>query len=124
MVNELHAIGFKAVWMLDPGIKNEKGYFAYDSGSEHDVWILKEDGKPFVGKLLLVYKFSDSGSQFIIHLLLLLAGEVWPGPCVFPDFTQEKTRSWWAKLVKEFISNGVDGIWNDMNEPTVFKVSF
>jgi len=62
MVNELHAIGFKAVWMLDPGIKNEKGYFAYDSGSEHDVWILKEDGKPFVGKLLLVYKFSDSGS--------------------------------------------------------------
>ncbi|CAL5359371.1 unnamed protein product [Camellia sinensis] len=47
--------------------------------------------------------------------------EVWPGPCVFPDFTLSKTRSWWASLVKDFISNGVDGIWNDMNEPTVFK---
>lgn len=52
----------------------------------------------------------------------LFSGEVWPGPCVFPDFTQSKTRSWWAHLVKEFVSNGVDGIWNDMNEPAVFKV--
>lgn len=51
-----------------------------------------------------------------------LLGEVWPGPCVFPDFTQKQTRSWWAELVKDFTSNGVDGIWNDMNEPAVFKV--
>lgn len=50
-------------------------------------------------------------------------GEVWPGPCVFPDYTQAKVRLWWANLVKDFISNGVDGIWNDMNEPVVFKVA-
>ena len=56
----------------------------------------------------------------VIHVHL--SGEVWPGPCVFPDFTQSKARSWWACLVKDFISNGVDGIWNDMNEPVVFKV--
>ncbi|KAG1354201.1 alpha-glucosidase 2 [Cocos nucifera] len=96
MVNDLHAIGFKAIWMLDPGIKHEKGYSVYDSGSQSDVWILKADGKPFVG-------------------------EVWPGPCVFPDFTQEKARFWWANLVRNFMSNGVNGIWNDMNEPAVFK---
>ncbi|GAB2222220.1 hypothetical protein Drorol1_Dr00013425 [Drosera rotundifolia] len=42
--------------------------------------------------------------------------------CVFPDFTQSKARSWWADLVKEFIANGVDGIWNDMNEPAIFKI--
>lgn len=47
---------------------------------------------------------------------------MWPGPCVFPDYTQSKVRSWWADLVKDFISNGVDGIWNDMNEPAIFKV--
>ncbi|GAY56618.1 hypothetical protein CUMW_173290 [Citrus unshiu] len=47
--------------------------------------------------------------------------EVWPGPCVFPDYTQSKVRSWWASLVKDFIYNGVDGIWNDMNEPAVFQ---
>jgi len=49
-------------------------------------------------------------------------GEVWAGPCVFPDYTQSKVRAWWASLVKDFISSGVDGIWNDMNEPTIFKV--
>ncbi|XP_042427481.1 alpha-glucosidase 2-like isoform X2 [Zingiber officinale] len=96
MVNDLHARGFKAIWMLDPGIKMEDGYFVYESGSENNVWIKKADGEPFVG-------------------------EVWPGPCVFPDFTQQSTRLWWANLVKDFISNGVDGIWNDMNEPAVFK---
>jgi alpha-glucosidase len=51
-----------------------------------------------------------------------ILGEVWPGDCVFPDFTIERTRTWWASLVKDFVSNGVDGIWNDMNEPAVFKV--
>lgn len=96
MVNDLHANGFKAIWMLDPGIKREEGYFVYDSGSQSDVWIQKADGKPFVGG-------------------------VWPGPCVFPDFTQEKTRLWWANFVRNFMSNGVDGIWNDMNEPAVFR---
>ncbi|KAJ6712198.1 ALPHA-GLUCOSIDASE [Salix purpurea] len=96
LVKDLHDDGFKAIWMLDPGIKKEEGYFVYDSGSKNDVWIKKADGEPFVG-------------------------EVWPGPCVFPDFTQSKVRAWWAALVKDFTSNGVDGIWNDMNEPAVFK---
>ncbi|XP_073139357.1 uncharacterized protein [Henckelia pumila] len=98
LVEDLHQSGFKAIWMLDPGIKNEKGYLVCDSGSESDIWIQSADGKPFVG-------------------------EVWPGPCVFPDFTQLRARSWWANLVKDFISNGVDGIWNDMNEPAVFKTA-
>ncbi|PRQ19143.1 putative alpha-glucosidase [Rosa chinensis] len=97
LVKDLHQNGFQAIWMLDPGIKVEDGYFVYDSGSKTDVWISRADGKPFVG-------------------------EVWPGPCVFPDFTQAKVRSWWSNLVKDFICNGVDGIWNDMNEPAVFKV--
>ncbi|KAF2308931.1 hypothetical protein GH714_024635 [Hevea brasiliensis] len=98
LVKDLNDMGFKATWMLDPGIKCEEGYFVYDSGSESDVWVQRADGRPFIG-------------------------EVWPGPCVFPDFTQSKVRSWWASLVKDFIPNGVDGIWNDMNEPAVFKVA-
>ncbi|EOA32320.1 hypothetical protein CARUB_v10015582mg [Capsella rubella] len=92
----LHDNGFKAVWMLDPGIKEEEGYYVYDSGSKNNVWVRQEDWKPFIG-------------------------EVWPGPCVFPDYTNSEARSWWANMVKEFMSNGVDGIWNDMNEPAVFN---
>lgn len=49
MVDDLHSIGCKAIWMLDPGIKKEEGYFVYDSGSKNDVWIQKADGSPFVG---------------------------------------------------------------------------
>ncbi|KAK3126893.1 hypothetical protein QOZ80_7AG0564620 [Eleusine coracana subsp. coracana] len=98
MVEALHSIGCKAIWMLDPGIKKEEGYFVYESGSKNDVWIQKADESPFVG-------------------------EVWPGDCVFPDFTSQRTRAWWSSLVKNFISSGVDGIWNDMNEPAVFKTT-
>lgn len=54
LVNELHQIGFKAIWMLDPGIKHEKGYFVYDSGSEKDIWVQKADGDHYVGKCHLV----------------------------------------------------------------------
>lgn len=49
LVKDLHYSGFKAIWMLDPGIKQERGYFVYDSGSENDVWVQKADGTPFVG---------------------------------------------------------------------------
>ena len=48
-------------------------------------------------------------------------GPVWPGDCVFPDFTIPQVRQWWGGLYKNFISMGIDGIWNDMNEPAVFK---
>ncbi|XP_022867674.1 uncharacterized protein LOC111387351 [Olea europaea var. sylvestris] len=96
LVDYLHQNGFKANWMLDPGIKQEDGYFVYDSGSEKDVWVQTACQEPFVGK-------------------------VWPGPCVFPDFTRLEARSWWANLVKDFVTNGVDGLWNDMNEPAVME---
>lgn len=58
----------------------------------------------------------------LFNIFFPFPGEVWPGPCVFPDYAQAKVRSWWSNLVKNFVSNGVDGIWNDMNEPAVFKV--
>ena len=48
---ELHNVGFKGIWMLDPGIKVEKGYDVYDSGTELDVWIQTPHGKPFAGTL-------------------------------------------------------------------------
>jgi alpha-glucosidase len=49
-------------------------------------------------------------------------GKVWPGPCVFPDFTRPDVRAWWAGLYRDFMARGIDGVWNDMNEPAVFGV--
>ncbi len=91
----LHSKNFKTVWMIDPGVKAEKGYSVYDSGTEKDVWVKNSEEKNYTGK-------------------------VWPGDCVFPDFTMPKTRTWWAGWYKNFMATGIDGVWNDMNEPSVF----
>ena len=94
----LHAQGFKGIWMIDPGVKYEPGYFVYDSGTANDVWVKNALGDVFVGK-------------------------VWPGDCVFPDFTMPAVRTWWSELYQKFMTQGIDGVWNDMNEPAVFDGS-
>jgi alpha-glucosidase len=71
------------------------GYAPYDSGVAEDHFVKNGNGSTYVGT-------------------------VWPGPSVFPDFTRQKTREWWGKLYKSFVSEGVAGFWNDMNEPSVF----
>ena len=94
---DLDAIGFQNVWMIDPGIKNEDGYFVHDQGDRIGAWVQRANGTEFTG-------------------------EVWPGECVFPDFTNAAVREWWAGLYADFMSLGIDGVWNDMNEPSVFNV--
>lgn len=89
--------GFSNVWMIDPGVKDEDGYFVHDSGDEHKVWVHDKDGN--------VYN-----------------GNVWPGVCVFPDYLNGDVRNWWAGLYEDFMAYDIDGVWNDMNEPAVFNV--
>ncbi len=93
---DLHGQGFKTVWMIDPGVKVDARDAVYQAG---------RDGVHFV---------TDAhGSEF--H------GDVWPGPCAFPDFTRARTRRWWAGLYRDYMAHGIDGVWNDMNEPAVFN---
>ncbi|MGA2916787.1 MAG: TIM-barrel domain-containing protein [Sedimentisphaerales bacterium] len=94
--NDLHKMGFKTVWMIDPGVKAEKGYFVYNQGAAGDFFVQKANGREYHGR-------------------------VWPGMCAFPDFTMPQTQNWWASLYKPFMAKGIDGIWNDMDEPSVFK---
>ena len=48
---------------------------------------------------------------------------VWPGDCVFPDFTREpRAPRGGAGSTASSSSLGFDGVWNDMNEPAVFNV--
>lgn len=95
---DLREMGFHTVWMIDPGVKVDEDYAVYRSGTAGDHWVRASDGRPF-------------------------QGNVWPGSCVFPDFTRPQTRAWWADLYREFLGEGIDGVWNDMNEPSVFDVS-
>ena len=91
----LHQQDFKTVYMIDPGVKVEEGYFVDDQGTAGDYWVKDKNGQVF-------------------------EGNVWPGACHFPDFTRPEVRSWWATLYKVFMATGVDGVWNDMNEPAIF----
>lgn len=91
----LHSNGFKSVFMIDPGVKVDSNYHVYKSGVENDVFVRD------------AYRNEYHGS-------------VWPGECAFPDFTRPEVREWWAKLYEPFLACGIDGIWNDMNEPSVF----
>ncbi len=95
--DHLHGIGFKSVWMIDPGLMTDENYPAYREGKRGDHFVKNRFGHDFVGK-------------------------VWPGPCSFPDFTRKRTRDWWATLYREYMATGLDGVWNDMNEPAVFDV--
>jgi alpha-glucosidase len=95
MLDTLHAQGFKAITIIDPGIKNEPGYAPFDSGLAAGAFLKTTEGK-------------------------LSEGRVWPGYCVFPDFTDPAARRWWGQLYAPLVDWGFDAFWNDMNEPAVF----
>lgn len=68
------------------------------------------------------YESGKAGGHFLTNPDgSLYVAPVWPGPAVFPDFTRAATRAWWGTLYKEFVTDGVAGFWNDMNEPAIFE---
>lgn len=101
MLRELGNLGMRVVAIIDPGIKADPGFWVYTEGVRKDYFVKRKDGSLFVGY-------------------------VWPGKCVFPDFTRPEVRMWWAGLHQSLLDKGVAGVWNDMNEPTynLFAPSF
>ena len=99
MIHDLAREHFHTVLITDLHIANypNHGYAPYDSGIAGDHFVKNPDGT-------------------------IYTGSVWPGPAVFPDFTQQSTRQWWGTLYKQFVADGVAGFWNDMNEPAIFNV--
>lgn len=93
---ELNKMGFKVVTIIDPGVKIDKHYSIYSEGLKNNYFVKDNDG--------IVYK-----------------NKVWPGDSVYPDFMNTKVRKWWSDNQKIMIASGVDGIWNDMNEPASFN---
>lgn len=96
-IKELSKQGFKIVVIIDPGIKVDPDYFVYQEGIKNNYFCKRADGA-------------------------LMEGDVWPGKCVFPDFTNPVVRKWWADLFASLVAHGVRGVWNDMNEPAVFEM--
>ncbi|HSD62162.1 MAG TPA: glycoside hydrolase family 31 protein, partial [Ignavibacteriaceae bacterium] len=96
MLTDLKAQGFKVITIIDPGVKADTvNYRASAEGLNQDLFVKYPDG--------IVYQ-----------------GQVWPGWAYFPDFTKKETRKWWGKMNADLLSQGVSGIWNDMNEPSAW----
>ncbi|MCG7528836.1 glycoside hydrolase family 31 protein, partial [Streptomyces sp. OfavH-34-F] len=63
---------------------------------------------------------GDSGAFVRDARGRVVRGEVWPGTCVYPDFTDPDVRVWWGELYAERLAQGFSGVWHDMNEPVSF----
>jgi alpha-glucosidase len=100
MIKDLRAEHLRTVVITDLHIADvpNAGYKPYDEGVAGDHFVKNPDGSTYVGV-------------------------VWPGKSVFPDFTQKVSRDWWGTLYSDFVSKGIAGFWNDMNEPAIFQVA-
>ncbi|NPU99864.1 MAG: DUF5110 domain-containing protein [Brevinematales bacterium] len=105
MNEALEKQGVRLVAIVDPGIKTDKKYGVYTSGTNLGVFVL------------ITNKSKTAASPWKIY-----TGSVWPGLCAFPDFTKPATFQWWQAQHPVLLNLGIDGFWNDMNEPSVFNV--
>ncbi|NHK31019.1 MAG: DUF4968 domain-containing protein [Asgard group archaeon] len=95
--SDLRADGFKIINMIDPALKIDPEWDIYNECLSNNYHCVLPNGKPYIGK-------------------------VWPGKCIFPDFTNPEVRKWWGMLYKKLIDVGIEGIWLDMAEPSLFDL--
>ncbi|MEO8146690.1 MAG: glycoside hydrolase family 31 protein [Bacteroidia bacterium] len=91
-IKQLNDMNFHLAVIIDPGIAVADDYTVSKDGLAKNVFATYPDGKPLIAN-------------------------VWPGRCNFPDFTKPATRTWWENNFKGLVDDGVEGFWNDMNEP-------
>ncbi|MFE7185924.1 glycoside hydrolase family 31 protein [Streptomyces erythrochromogenes] len=96
LARELREQGVRLVSIVDPAVKA--------GDALHAAGLTVGSGGAFV---------RDAGGREV-------RGEVWPGECAYPDFTDPAVREWWGGLYEERLGQGFSGFWHDMNEPVSF----
>lgn len=94
-VQEMREQGVRLIPIIDAGVRIEDGYDVYEEGVANGYFCKRADGTDFV------------------------AG-VWPGRTHFPDFLNRSVREWFGAKYKILLDCGIEGFWNDMNEPAIF----
>ena len=94
-VEEMRKSHVHLVPIIDAGVKMEEGYETYEEGCEKDYFVKKENGERLVAA-------------------------VWPGRVHFPDFFKPEVQHWFGHKYRFLLEQGIDGFWNDMNEPAIF----
>lgn len=94
-VQEMKDRNLRLIPIIDAGVKVEKGYEVYEEGVKKGYFCKREDGSDFVAA-------------------------VWPGDTHFPDVLNPEARAWFGDKYQFLTEQGIEGFWNDMNEPAIF----
>ncbi len=94
-VQEMKDKNLRLIPIIDAGVKVEDGYDVYEEGVKNRYFCQREDGSDFVAA-------------------------VWPGNTHFPDVLNGEARAWFGDKYRILIDQGIEGFWNDMNEPAIF----
>ena len=92
---DLKAQGIRLVPIIDVGVRVDPNDSTCAEGLEKGYFCKKADGTPFVAA-------------------------VWPGKAYFADFLRPEVREWFGHKYKALTDCGIEGFWNDMNEPSLF----
>jgi len=96
-IASLNERGYRVIPILDPGLRRDEAFHQYKEAKNRDILCKTSEGKDYIGF-------------------------VWPGYTVFPDFSLEEARRWWAEQVAAFTEFGFSGYWIDMNDPATGSV--
>ena len=94
-VREMKDRNLRLIPIIDAGVKVEDGYDVYEEGVKNRYFCQREDGSDFVAA-------------------------VWPGNTHFPDVLNAEARAWFGDKYRVLTDQGIEGFWNDMNEPAIF----
>lgn len=94
-VQEMKDQNIRLIPIIDAGVKVEDGYDIYEEGVKNRYFCQREDGSDFVAA-------------------------VWPGDTHFPDVLNDEARRWFGDKYQILTDQGIEGFWNDMNEPAIF----
>ena len=94
-VKEMKEEGIHLVPIIDAAVKVKEGYDVCEEGLEKGYFCKDKDGNAFTAA-------------------------VWPGQSYLPDFLNKDARKWFGDKYKFLLDKGIEGFWNDMNEPAIF----
>ena len=92
---ELKEKNIRLIPIIDAAVKKEADYDIYEEGKQKGYFLKDEEGNDF-------------------------EGGVWPGITCFPDFLRPEVREWFGEKYRFLTDMGIEGFWNDMNEPAIF----
>lgn len=99
LLRRLHGQGFRVIANISPLLVRSDPKFG--QALRRGLFLKTARGKVLIGRHFYWKEFRGDKT----------------GECAWLDFTRTAVREWWARRHRAFLQTGVDGIWNDLNEP-------